>query len=79
MKKFIQKILTGTRSSQNADLLNEFIQTQQDIKKLPAFSNLEKVQFDQDVSIGHLYYSSKIEGTHLDEKRLNQAIHAKRV
>jgi hypothetical protein len=58
------------------DILGEFIRTQEEVTALPQLSNVEKVQFEHDIAIGHLYYSSKIEGSHLDEERLNNAIHA---
>lgn len=77
MKKALKKTLKGKSLSGNQrDILNEFIDTQNEVKSLPQFSPVEKVKFDHDVSIDHLYYSSKIEGSHLDDKRLNEAIHA---
>ena len=66
-----------TKSSQKKkDLLGEFINIEQEVGKLPALSAVEKVQFDQDISISHLYHSSKIEGSQLNAERLHKAIHA---
>jgi len=70
MKNLLNKILNKN------DVLNEFIDTQSEVATLPQFSAVEKVQFDNEISISHLYYSSKIEGSYLDDKRLNKAIHA---
>lgn len=69
----------NNESHNNTDqcaVLNEFIDTQKEVDTLPQFSAVEKVQFDNEISISHLYYSSKIEGSNLEEKSLNKAIHA---
>lgn len=77
MMNFIHKALNYRfQAVDNSQILNEFIATQSEIETLPQLSPVEKVQFEHDISIGHLYYSSKIEGSNLDSKRLNEAIHA---
>lgn len=55
------------------DSIDEFIDQKKEANNLPELSPLEKVNFDREVDLSHLYYSSKIEGTHLDEKRLDEA------
>ncbi len=57
-------------------LLTEFIKTTEEVKKLRAFSPVEKVQFDHEIAISHLYHSSNLEGSKLNQERLNKAIHA---
>jgi hypothetical protein len=73
--KFLKNILNiGHRKESPA--LNEFINVQNEVQKLPQLSDVENVKFEHDTAISHLYFSSKIEGSHLNEKRLNKAIHA---
>ncbi len=57
-------------------LLNEFFQVEKNMKGLPKLSDLEKVKFDTDIAIDHLYYSSKLEGTKLSQKAIHKAIYA---
>jgi len=71
MKKIINKV-----ASEERDLVGEFISVEEEVKNLPALSDVEKVQFDHDINISHLYHSSKIEGSKLNEERLEKAIHA---
>ena len=56
------------------ELIAEFMSIQKDVEKLPPFSDVEKVKFEHEIAIDHLYYSSKIEGTNLGKTRLSQAI-----
>ena len=44
------------------------------LNELPELSDVEKVQLEQEIAISHLYHSSKIEGTTLNEQRLEKAI-----
>lgn len=60
-------------------LVDAFISTQQSVSKLPVLDAVEKVQLEHDIAISHLYHSSKIEGTTLNEERLHKAIDAQRV
>jgi hypothetical protein len=57
-------------------LMDTFLNVQKTNDKLPALSDVEKISFEQDIAIKHLYYSSKIEGTNLGETRLAKAINA---
>lgn len=56
------------------NLVEEFISVEEEVKSLPVLSGVEKVQFDHQINISHLYNSSKIEGVQLNEERLNKAI-----
>lgn len=58
------------------DIIADFMHVETEVNNLPQLSPVEKVQFDHDIAISHLYYSSKIEGSNLDQNRLDQAIHA---
>jgi hypothetical protein len=55
-------------------LLDVFIQTELALTQLPHLSPLDRVTFDHDIAISHLYYSSKIEGTTLNKERLEKAV-----
>ena len=55
-------------------LVDTFIATQESLHTLPQLSPDEKVSFEQEIAIGHLYHSSKIEGTNLNTERLQKAI-----
>jgi len=59
-----------------SNLVDTFIHMQQSVNKLPVLDAVERVQLDNDIAISHLYHSSKIEGTTLNEKRLQKAIDA---
>jgi hypothetical protein len=59
--------------NETSGLLDTFIQTEETLRTLPALTPLERVKFDHDVAIDHLYYSSKIEGTNLNKERLEKA------
>lgn len=45
------------------------------INKLPPLSTLEKTKLENNRALEHLYYSSKLEGTQLTQKRIERAIH----
>jgi hypothetical protein len=76
MKKIPEKIFHKKGQTNKPDLLDEFITTEQEVKKLRQLSDVERVQFEQDIAVSHLYHSSKIEGSQLNQERLNKAIHA---
>lgn len=73
---FIKAIGFGVENTAESSILTQFIDTQSEVAKLPQLSPVEKVQFEQELAIDHLYYSSKIEGSNLSQKRLTKAIHA---
>jgi len=57
------------------NLLDKLVETEWKINELPALSSLDRAKLDHDIAIDHLYYSSKIEGTMLNDKRIEKAIH----
>ncbi len=57
------------------NLLDKLVEKERKINDLPALSSLDKAKLDHDIAIDHLYYSSKIEGTTLNDKRIEKAIH----
>ena len=75
MKKIIKTPNKRTIVKEDA-LLTEFITTTQEVQKLRELSPTEKVHFEYEVDKSHLYNSSKIEGSKLNEYRLDKAIHA---
>jgi len=56
-------------------LLSKLVAVDSEIKKLPPLSAVDKVKLEHDRDIEHLYYSSKVEGTHLTDQRLEKAIY----
>ena len=56
------------------DLVSEFIRQEDKVKALPPLSELEKAKFEHSIDIEHLYFSSKIEGSNLTKKQIDQAI-----
>jgi len=57
-------------------LVDAFVHMEEALNGLPELSDVEKVQLEQEIAISHLYHSSKIEGTTLNEERLEKAINA---
>lgn len=56
------------------DSIDRYIDEQDKINKLPPLSDLEKVKFENSIDIEHLYFSSKIEGSNLTKKQIEEAI-----
>lgn len=56
-------------------LLDRVLAIESSLSKLPPLSTLEKAQLDQHRAIENLYHSSKLEGTNLTQKRIDQAIY----
>lgn len=67
---------TFKRNKIDERLINEFIKNNEMADSLPELSEIEKIKFDQDVALDHLYYSSKIEGVNLTRDRMTQIINA---
>lgn len=63
------------RISNSERLLDQLLVVESSLRKLPELSILEKAQLDQHRAIESLYYSSKLEGTILTQKRIDQAIY----
>ncbi len=72
-KSTTKKVLTSDR------LLDQVVAIESAINKLPPLSILEKAQLDQHRAIESLYYSSKLEGSNLTRKRIDQAIYGQKL
>ncbi len=57
------------------DLLHE----ERSIRNARPLTEIEKAKFEQEIAIEQLYYSSKLEGSHLTSDAIAQAIHGKEV
>lgn len=55
--------------------ISSLVEVEIELKKLPQLTSVQKAKLDNSRAIDHLYYSSKIEGSNLTEKRLEKAIH----
>lgn len=65
----IQKVTASER------LLQQVVTIESTLNKLPELSILGKAQLEHDRAIENLYYSSKLEGSNLTQKRIKQAIY----
>ena len=73
----MKKIMKNKSTSTRGDLIDRFISAQKAVERLPELSAVERAKFEHGVAIDHLYNSSKIEGSHLNESgRIEKAIHA---
>jgi hypothetical protein len=59
--------------------MSKLIDLQIEDNKLPDLSHVEKTKFDHMLAIDQLYYSSKLEGSHLTRNGLEKAIHGKSI
>ena len=65
---------------QNVDSqISKLVALEESLKGLPPMSDLQKAKMEQGMKIDHLYYSSKIEGTHLNKARIDKAIYGQGV
>jgi hypothetical protein len=69
------KSITKNRVTASERLLDAVIDIESVLNKLPELSILEKAQLEHTRAIENLYYSSKLEGTNLTQKRIDQAIY----
>ena len=69
-KKQVHKLGKSSKA-----LIQKVVSIQEQLKKLPELPQVEKAKFNQEISINHLYYSSKLEGTRLTEKQIKRAVH----
>ena len=60
-------------------LLRQVLALESELNKLPQLSVLEKAQLDHHRALENLYYSSKLEGTNLTRKRIDQAIYGQKL
>ena len=65
------------KTAKKIDLMSKLIDLKLEAEKLPRLSDVEKAKFDHSLAIDQLYYSSKLEGSHLTKKGLEEAIHGK--
>jgi hypothetical protein len=68
------KFLKSIKTKDTESLLSDLIQAQKNVEKQPALSELGQAQMEHSTDIGHLYYSSKIEGTKLTKQQIEKAI-----
>lgn len=59
----------------SVDLIGKFIKEQDRLQTLPPLNDVERATFEHSVDIEHLYFSSKVEGTHLTKQQIDNAIH----
>lgn len=72
MKKAVIK-----KSQKSEALLEKVVSIESVVNQLPPLSALEKSKLENSRAIDHLYYSSKLEGTQLTQKRIDRAIYGK--
>jgi len=77
--RFIMKKVTTKRIVRSERLLKQVIAIESTLNKLPQLSTLGKAQLDHDRAIEDLYYSSKLEGSKLTPKRIEQAIYGEKL
>lgn len=58
----------------STQLVDKYIETQDEIRQLPVLSDLEKIKLENSIDIEHLYFSSKIEGSNLTKKQIEEAV-----
>lgn len=71
----INTYMKKKRTKRFDQILSRLVKKEQELKKLPQLSPPEKAKLESEIAIDHLYYSSKIEGTHLTDERIGKAIH----
>ncbi len=68
---------TIKRIAPSERLIEQVVAIESTLSQLPQLSILEKTQLNNHRAIEELYYSSKLEGTDLSKKRIEQAIYGK--
>ena len=61
------------------DILSKLVEMQLRVEKLPPLSSVDQAKLEQSMAIDQLYYSSKVEGTHLTNEMIDKAIHGKEI
>lgn len=56
------------------DYTDLYIVEHDKLKSLPRLSDLDRVNLENSIDIEHLYFSSKLEGTNLTKKQIEEAI-----
>ncbi len=67
--------MNKTTRSTTAQLVDKLIKEQAKLNTLPPLNELEKAKFEHSIDIDHLYFSSKLEGSNLTKKQIDQAVH----
>ena len=67
----------GLEAQSVSTMISRLVELSETVELLPPLSAVAKAKFDQEIAIEHLYYSSKIEGTALNNKQIDRAIHGK--
>ena len=73
--KPMKKNDTVRKATTSERLLQQVVAIESALDKLPELSVLERAQLEHDRAIENLYYSSKLEGSDLTQKRIKQAIY----
>ena len=60
-------------------IIDQYLKGEKRLASLPPLSVAEKVGLEQSIDIEHLYFSSKIEGTNLTKRQIEEAIHGKEI
>lgn len=71
----MKKNITIKKETPSERILKQVVTIESAINKLPELSILEKAQLEHDRALENLYYSSKLEGSTLTQKRIKQAIY----
>lgn len=74
----MKKKTTTKRVAPSDRLLEQVLTIESALNKLPRLSVLEKAQLEHNRAIENLYYSSKLEGSNLTQKRIDQAIYGQK-
>lgn len=77
MLRYTMKKVMLKKTHKSEGLLKKVVAIESAIAKMPPLSDLDRAQLENSRAIEHLYYSSKLEGTQLTQKRIDQAIHGK--
>lgn len=67
--------MTTTNKNNTSGLINTFIKQEDKLKILPNLSGRQRAKFEHSIDIDHLYFSSKIEGSDLTKKQIDQAVY----
>lgn len=73
----MKKNTTTKKIATSERLLQQVVAIESAVNKLPELSVLGKAQLEHDRAIENLYYSSKLEGSNLTQRRIKQAIYGK--
>jgi hypothetical protein len=75
MKLRSTKAMKAPKTLKFESQIERLVALQIQAEKLPPLSDVEKAKFDHALAIDQLYYSSKLEGSALTKKMIDEAIH----